>query len=168
VFDWNQIHGDVPLGSGGITIRGDMVESFSAHECEIPLDGQANDTGSVSVRLKWEPQLLLRKKTSTSFMGSTRKATTKLGTTAFNWSQPVTSTSTSTSMQAAPAPVEVAPPAEKKEFVKPVQGKLTVHVLEARGLKGDADKINPVIHLTIGKTDKHKTKKMKKTNSPIW
>ncbi|KAI9469131.1 MAG: hypothetical protein EXX96DRAFT_492606 [Benjaminiella poitrasii] len=88
VFDWNQISGDVPLGSGGITIRGDMVESYSAKEVEIPLDGQAGDTGSVRVRFKWEPQLLLRRKTHTMFMGTTRRMTTKLGTTAFNWSQP--------------------------------------------------------------------------------
>lgn len=168
VFDWNQIAGDVPLGSGGITIRGDMVESFSAHECEIPLDGQAGDTGSVRVRLKWEPQLLLRKKMSTTFMGTARKTTTKLGTTAFNWSQPVKNTSTSTSMQAAaPQPI-VESEAPKKEIVKPVQGKITVHVLEARGLKGDAEKLNPIVYLYIGKDQKHKTKKIKKSTTPTW
>jgi hypothetical protein len=112
VFDWNQLSGDVPLGklhtcfaimmlilfyigSGGITLRGDMVESFSAHDWDIPLDGTADDTGSVRVRFKWEPQLLLRTKTQTTFMGITRRMTTKMGTTAFNWSKPPANTTPS-------------------------------------------------------------------------
>jgi hypothetical protein len=69
-----------------------MVESFSARDWDIPLDGRADDTGSVRVRFKWDPQLLLRRKTHTTFMGTTRRMTTKMGTTAFNWSQPPKST----------------------------------------------------------------------------
>lgn len=160
VFDWNQIAGDVPLGSGGLTIRGDMVESFSAHECDIPLDGQAHDTGSIRVRLRWEPQLLLRKKASTTFMGNTRKITTKLGTTTeFNWSQPVKETV----MQK-----QEMPKIREEAFVRPVAGKLTIQVLEARGLKGEIEKLNPVAYLSLGKDQKHKTKKVKKSNSPVW
>lgn len=72
-----------------------MVESFSAHDWDIPLDGRSEDTGSVRVRFKWEPQLLLRRKTHTSFMGTTRRMTTKMGTSAFNWSKPPTNTMSS-------------------------------------------------------------------------
>ncbi|KAI8389419.1 C2 domain-containing protein [Blakeslea trispora] len=99
VYDWNQIQGDEPLGSGGISIRGDMVESFLAREITIPLSGQSGDTGSVRLRLKWEPQLLLRRKTQKTFMGTTRRVTTQMGSTAFNFAQPPKNTSTSNSLQ---------------------------------------------------------------------
>ncbi|ORX59741.1 hypothetical protein DM01DRAFT_1333202 [Hesseltinella vesiculosa] len=66
VFDWNQIKGDYPIGSGGITLRGDNVESFSTRELEIPLDGVAGVRGSVFVRFLWHPRLLTNKKSSTS------------------------------------------------------------------------------------------------------
>ncbi|OBZ81659.1 hypothetical protein A0J61_10292 [Choanephora cucurbitarum] len=62
-------------GSKGIKIRG-------------------GNTGSVRVRLKWDPQLLLRRKTQKTFMGTTR-----LVTTAFNFAQPPKNTSTSTSLR---------------------------------------------------------------------
>ena len=76
-----------------------MVESFLAREIDIPLGGQAGDTGSVRVRLKWDPQLLLRRKTQKTFMGTTRRVTTQMGTTAFNFAQPPKNTSTSTSLR---------------------------------------------------------------------
>ncbi|KAI9029637.1 C2 domain-containing protein [Phycomyces nitens] len=75
VFDWNQFQGDEPLGSGGVSIRGDSVESFAARNVEIPLDGVAGVTGSVQVRFLWQPQLLIRKKTNTSVLGTTRMYT---------------------------------------------------------------------------------------------
>ncbi|KAI9266580.1 C2 domain-containing protein [Phascolomyces articulosus] len=71
VFDWNQFLGDEPLGSGGISIRGDFVESFVAKQVKIPLDGVAGVTGYVRVRFLWQPQLLIRKKTHTSILGTT-------------------------------------------------------------------------------------------------
>ncbi|KAI9493901.1 C2 domain-containing protein [Zychaea mexicana] len=71
VFDWNQFLGDTPLGSGGISIRGDFVESFVAKQVRIPLDGVAGVSGHVRVRFLWQPQLLIRKKTHTSILGTT-------------------------------------------------------------------------------------------------
>ncbi|KAI8643675.1 C2 domain-containing protein [Parasitella parasitica] len=210
VFDWNQISGDVPLGSGGITIRGDTVESFSARNVDIPLDGQAGDTGSVHVRLKWEPQLLLRRKTHTTFMGTTRRMTTKMGTTAFNWSQPpkITSSSptksnsaqsglsglldsTSLTSLATTAPFNIneagethqqqrneeedaikshsaAAPVDHDFVVKTSQGTVHIQILEARNLKGDSEKINPVAIVHLGSKQLLKTKKLKKTCNPFW
>ncbi|OBZ88292.1 hypothetical protein A0J61_03659 [Choanephora cucurbitarum] len=55
-----------------------------------------SDTGSVRVRLKWDPQLLLQRKTQKTFMGTTRRVTTQMGTTAFNFAQPPKNTLTST------------------------------------------------------------------------
>ncbi|KAI9313877.1 C2 domain-containing protein [Dichotomocladium elegans] len=75
VFDWNKFSGDVPLGSGGISLRGDFVESFVAKNVNIPLDGVAGVDGYVQVRLLWKPQLLIRKKTHTSVLGDQRTYT---------------------------------------------------------------------------------------------
>lgn len=210
MFDWNQISGDVPLGSGGISIRGDTVESFSARVVDIPLDGQASDTGTVRVRLKWEPQLLLRRKTHTTFMGTTRRMTTKMGTTAFNFSQPPKNTTSksnsiqsklsglldstsSTSSTTKPSstihevqeseqepykqqqPIiserSVKQPSQQAEHdfvVKPSEGTVHIQVLEARNLKGDGDKINPVAIVHVGSKQLLKTKKAKKTSNPVW
>ncbi|KAI9309463.1 C2 domain-containing protein [Cunninghamella echinulata] len=66
VLDWNHIKGHTPIGSGGITIRGDNVEGFTTHDMDIPLDGGAGVSGSVRVRFLWHPQLLTNKKTYTS------------------------------------------------------------------------------------------------------
>ncbi|KAI8064721.1 C2 domain-containing protein [Gongronella butleri] len=66
VFDWNHVKGHYPIGSGGITLRGDNVESFSVKDMEIPLDGVSGVSGSVFVRFLWHPRLLANKKTYTS------------------------------------------------------------------------------------------------------
>lgn len=163
-----------------------MVESFLARECDIPLDGVEGVMGStVRVRLKWEPQLLQHRRTHTTFMGTTRKMTTKMGTTAFNWSQPPKNT-----LSAA------KPPAEEKFSAKGIQSKLsditssvrstksqeidrsvtdkpgkgivTVHIIEARGLQGDIDKLHPQVLVHLGRHQGLKTRKLKKTTSPYW
>ncbi|KAI8374245.1 uncharacterized protein BYT42DRAFT_575688 [Radiomyces spectabilis] len=72
VFDWNQFKNHDPIGSGGVTIRGDAVESFGTREVNIPLDGVAGVSGSVRVRFKWQPQLLASKKTQTSVLATKR------------------------------------------------------------------------------------------------
>ncbi|KAI9311202.1 C2 domain-containing protein [Dichotomocladium elegans] len=76
VFDWNKFQNREPIGSGGITLRGDMVESFMAKNVAIPLDGIAGVSGEVIVRLLWQPQLLTRRKTQTAVLTST----TRIGT----------------------------------------------------------------------------------------
>ena len=55
-----------------------MVESFAAKDVKIPLDGVAGVTGSVHVRFLWQPQLLARRKTETSVLGSTTRIGTNL------------------------------------------------------------------------------------------
>lgn len=159
------------IGSGGITIRGDMVESFSTHEWDIPLDGQAGDTGSVRVRFKWEPQLLLRKKMHTSIMGTTRRMTTKLGTTAFNWSQPLKETSTINTTTTNNVQSRMS------HFINPAVApapmkrgtKMSIEIIEAKGLRGgEQDKLNPIAYVYLDKEQILKTKKIKKTAMPQW
>ncbi|KAI8090290.1 C2 domain-containing protein [Gilbertella persicaria] len=72
VFDWNHVKGHQPIGSGGITLRGDGVESFQSRMVDIPLDGVAGVSGTVQVKFTWHPQLLINKKTQTSVLGATR------------------------------------------------------------------------------------------------
>ncbi|KAI7885425.1 C2 domain-containing protein [Mucor mucedo] len=72
VFDWNHVKGDQPIGSGGITLRGDAVESFKPRMVDIPLDGVSGVSGSVQVKFTWHPQLLKTKKTQTSVLATTR------------------------------------------------------------------------------------------------
>lgn len=72
VFDWNHVKGDQPIGSGGITLRGDAVESFKPRMVDIPLDGVSGVSGSVQVKFTWHPQLLKTKKTHTSVLATTR------------------------------------------------------------------------------------------------
>lgn len=62
-------------GSGGITLRGDMVDSYAAKDVNIPLDGVAGVSGSVRVRLLWQPQLLVKRKTQTAILSTTRTYT---------------------------------------------------------------------------------------------
>ncbi|GAA5802769.1 hypothetical protein HPULCUR_008244 [Helicostylum pulchrum] len=157
VFDWNQILGDEPLGSGGMTIRGDMVESFTTRECDIPLDGAEAIMGScVRVRLKWEPQLLMRRKTQTSFLSATRSMTSKMGTTAFDWSQPPKNTLStveaesklkSRSIQSKLSNIIDSTSSTKSLSDAPAsqtcRGLLTMYVVEARDLKGDIDRLHP-------------------------
>ncbi|KAG1642078.1 hypothetical protein G6F44_005191 [Rhizopus delemar] len=145
VFDYNQLSGDIPLGSGGLSLRGDRVESFCAHDWDVPLDGMEGvDQSKVRIRLKWDPQLLTRQKTHTSFMRTaTRRVTTKMGATAFNWSQPLPKAIT-------------------------VPTRMTVNIVEARGLVGDESKMNPMVTLSIDHTTILKSKRVKKTNQPLW
>ncbi|CAO3598044.1 unnamed protein product [Absidia cylindrospora] len=75
VFDWNQFQGDAPLGSGGVSIRNEYVESFVAREVKIPLDGVAGVSGFVRVRFLWQPQLLTTRKTHTSMLTTMRTMT---------------------------------------------------------------------------------------------
>lgn len=157
-----------------------MVESFMAQECDIPLDGVEGVMGStIRVRLKWEPQLLQHRRTHTTFMGTTRKMTTKMGTTAFNWSLPPKDTSTSeennkfsvrniqskvSDMASSVRSTESPPP--KREI--PAKGVLTVRIIEARGLQGQTDKLHPQVSVHLGNQHVLKTRKLKKTASPFW
>lgn len=176
-----------------MTLRGDMVESFTTRECEIPLDGvEAIMGSSVRVRLKWEPQLLVRRKTQTSFMGTTRRMTTKMGTTAFNWSQPPKNTLSveaeqPTDLKSRSIQSKLSSIIDSTTNTKPLStiqqtsstsqqtlssrispGLLTVYVIEARDLKGDIDRLNPQVLVFLGKHNVLKTKKTKKTVNPYW
>lgn len=164
-----------------MTIRGDMVESFTTRECDIPLDGADAIVGScVRVRLKWEPQLLTRRKTQTSFLGVTRSMTSKMGTTAFDWSQPPKNTLStveaesklkSRSIQSKLSSIIDSTSAKSLSTAPSIQscrGLLTVYVVEARDLKGDIDRLNPQVSVYLGKHHVLKTKKAKKTANPYW
>ncbi|KAI9261137.1 hypothetical protein BY458DRAFT_515949 [Sporodiniella umbellata] len=146
VFSWNQFSGDAPIGSGGISLRGDRVESFCARDWNIPLDGiKGVEDSTVRIRLKWDPQLLTRQKTHTTFMKTlTRRVTTSsTGNSAFDWSQPLPKSIT-------------------------VPTRLAIHILEAKGLSGDENKMNPVVYLSIDNHLVLRTKKAKRTGQPEW
>ncbi|ORY88542.1 C2 domain-containing protein [Syncephalastrum racemosum] len=69
VYDWDQIGKDTLLGRAETTFDGNIVESFAAKDVELALEGG----GTLRLRLLWQPQLLLRKRTGTSLLGSTTR-----------------------------------------------------------------------------------------------
>ncbi|KAI8578687.1 hypothetical protein K450DRAFT_246043 [Umbelopsis ramanniana AG] len=64
----------MPLGSTGISLS--RLESFTAQEIDLPLEGVKGVTGSVKIRILWQPQLLARKKQHTSILSSGAKVLT--------------------------------------------------------------------------------------------
>ncbi|KAI8337582.1 C2 domain-containing protein [Chlamydoabsidia padenii] len=109
VFDWNQFQGDTPLGSGGISIRNEYVESFTSRVVKIPLDGVAGVSGYIRVRFLWQPQLLTTRKTHTSMLTTMRtmtyggKSPTSTGSNAFGMKN-------SPSLSNMPSPSQSPPP----------------------------------------------------------
>lgn len=69
IFDWDQFGENELLAEGPIPIAD--LESFAAREINVPLRG-----GNILLRLKWEPQLLARKREGTSLLGSTTRILT--------------------------------------------------------------------------------------------
>lgn len=69
IYDWDQIGANTLLAEGTIPIAD--LESFAAQEIDAPLHG-----GNIKLRLKWEPQLLARKREGTSLFGSTTRIIT--------------------------------------------------------------------------------------------
>lgn len=69
IYDWDQIGSNTLLAEGPIPIAN--LESFAVQEVDVPLRG-----GSIKLRLKWEPQLLARKREGTSLLGSTTRILT--------------------------------------------------------------------------------------------
>ncbi|KAG0171493.1 hypothetical protein DFQ28_001023 [Apophysomyces sp. BC1034] len=187
VLDWNQIQGHEPLGSGGISIRGGSVESFVARDVLIPLDGVSGVSGSVRVRLLWQPQLLVRKKTHTSMLATTTRIFTKTintkQTATFDYSKkPQTGRSTTSllsnnsprteMMHPSRVPSAVAGVTEETEKVggEGMDGTIMVRLIEARGLHG-VDKggtSDPFVRVRIGRQQVYKTKHIKKSLSPVW
>ncbi|KAI7888150.1 C2 domain-containing protein [Mucor mucedo] len=70
IFDWDQFGENELLAEGPIPIAD--LESFAASEVNVPLRGG----GNILLRLKWEPQLLARKREGTSLLGSTTRILT--------------------------------------------------------------------------------------------
>jgi hypothetical protein len=65
IFDWDQVGSNELLAEGSIPIAN--LESFVGNEVNVPLRG-----GNILLRLKWEPQLLARKRQGT-ILGSTTR-----------------------------------------------------------------------------------------------
>jgi hypothetical protein len=63
-----------PLGSTGISLS--RLESFDAQEIDLPLEGIKGVSGTIRVRLLWQPQLLAKKKQQTSILSSGTKVLT--------------------------------------------------------------------------------------------
>lgn len=64
IYDWDQLGSHTLLAEGSIPIAN--LESFAAQTVEVPLRG-----GQLKLNMKWEPQLLARKRAGTSLLGST-------------------------------------------------------------------------------------------------
>ncbi|KAI8992390.1 hypothetical protein BDB01DRAFT_882480 [Pilobolus umbonatus] len=176
VFDWNQLSGDVPLGSGGLSLRNEMIESFVAQDYTIPLGGGDPETGSVNLRLKWEPRLLARQRTSSTFLSGSKRASSKLGMTAFNWGQPLERKESGDSL-ISKITGDSAVASESNDRMStgmsdagvPVnyrKGIVRITIIEARGLQ-DIN-MNPMVLVNLGGKQILKTKKTKKTTTPQW
>lgn len=72
VFDWDQIGKDTLLGTCAITFTAADVETFVATTKELQLD----QGGSITVRLTWRPELVARKRSSTSLFSATTRVFT--------------------------------------------------------------------------------------------
>ncbi|GAA5810280.1 hypothetical protein MFLAVUS_003700 [Mucor flavus] len=66
IYDWDQFGANELLAQGDIPIAD--LESFAAKESNFTLEG-----GNIMLRMKWEPQLLARKREGTSLLGSTTR-----------------------------------------------------------------------------------------------
>ncbi|KAG0166021.1 hypothetical protein DFQ30_007676 [Apophysomyces sp. BC1015] len=184
VFDWNQLSGDVPIGSGGITLRGDMVESFGARDVSIPLDGVAGVSGSVHVRFLWKPQLLVTKRTQTSVLGNDRTYTRMSmssveqapvdNQSTFSAKSNVADNMDSMSLSRHSFDtVSMAPTMEDVAGISGstgIEGVVTIHLLEARGIRGvdRGGTSDPYVRIRVGKDQVYKTKVINKTLTPEW
>ncbi|KAI9309205.1 C2 domain-containing protein [Cunninghamella echinulata] len=79
VYDWDQFGSDTLIGEANIPFSGEQLESFAAKEFEIPL----TESGTIRVRLLWQPQLLARKRTGTSLFSATTRIFTSAPGAAF-------------------------------------------------------------------------------------
>ncbi|RUP50358.1 hypothetical protein BC936DRAFT_139503 [Jimgerdemannia flammicorona] len=79
IFDWNQVQQAKSLGGGIIPLGGDHVQSFVSVEKEFQITGVPGASGTLRLRLLWQPELLARKKTSTVLGGATRVLTSAPG-----------------------------------------------------------------------------------------
>ncbi|OBZ83487.1 Uncharacterized protein PYUK71.03c, partial [Choanephora cucurbitarum] len=66
IYDWDQIGQNELLAQGHIPIAD--LDSFTAQDMDVVLQG-----GYIRLRLKWEPQLLARRREGTSILGSTTR-----------------------------------------------------------------------------------------------
>ncbi|KAI9485787.1 MAG: C2 domain-containing protein [Benjaminiella poitrasii] len=72
IYDWDQIGSNELLAEGPISIA--ELPSFETVTVECPLRG-----GKIQLRMKWEPQLLARKREGTSLLSSTTRMLTGTG-----------------------------------------------------------------------------------------
>lgn len=191
MFDWNHVRGHQPIGSGGITLRGDAVQSFEANTVDIPLDGVAGVSGYVKVKFTWHPQLLAHKKAQTTVMSNTRtylhndlnlEASGPLQRVETNESSHQTVGTLSPSVSAGRQSLEtsslvsyddsvsIAPSSFGVSDATGRAGIVTVTLVEARGLRG-VDKSgtsDPFVRVKVGKHQVYKTKVKPKTLAPEW
>ncbi|KAG2236778.1 hypothetical protein INT48_006962 [Thamnidium elegans] len=197
VFDWNHVKGHEPIGSGGITLRGDAVESFKTRLVDIPLDGVAGVSGSVQVKFKWHPQLLKTKKTQTSVLGTTRTYARddvnleasgplvrdshdmqRLSSESYHRSQISDTIGSRLSMGShisfedniSLAPSSILQDTSVMSDATGKAGFVTITLLEARGLRG-VDKSgtsDPFVRVRVGKQQIYKTAVIPKTLDPEW
>jgi Ca2+-dependent lipid-binding protein len=74
VFDWDQIGKDTLLGTCAINFTSEDVETFVTTTKEYKLD----QGGSITLRLTWRPELVARKRSSTSLFSATTRVFTSV------------------------------------------------------------------------------------------
>ncbi|KAI8391474.1 C2 domain-containing protein [Radiomyces spectabilis] len=191
VFDWNQFQGDESLGSGGISLASEFIESFVARDVQIPLAGPPDVTGTVRVRFLWQPQLLAKRKTHTSVLSSTtRMLTGVMGLTSSHTTSvfdlpPTISPARSISNRAGAnasahsrtpslAVTDTSLRSQEHEITASETGNaggvVKVTLMEARGLRG-VDKSgtsDPYVRVTVDQQPVFKSKVIKKSLTPVW
>ncbi|KAI8367199.1 C2 domain-containing protein [Choanephora cucurbitarum] len=198
VFDWNHVKGHQPIGSGGITLRGDAVESFLSRMVDIPLDGVAGVSGSVQVKFTWHPRLSVNKRTPTSVLGANQTYVhddVNLEVSGPLLENPGWSNSNmerissesgeshdqrsygrqsfeSFQMHDDSASLEASTIADTRTLSDATgrAGIVTITLIEARGLRG-VDKSgtsDPFVRVNVGKEQVFKTKYIPKTLNPEW
>ncbi|KAI9485092.1 C2 domain-containing protein [Zychaea mexicana] len=79
IYDWDQFGKDSIIGQCEVSFTGKELESFAAKDFEVSL----KPSGSLRLRMLWQPQLLARKRTGTSLLGSTTRIFTSAPGAAF-------------------------------------------------------------------------------------
>lgn len=166
-------------GSGGITLRGDMVESFMAKTVSIPLDGVAGVSGDVIVRFLWQPQLLVKRRTQTSVLGTTRIGTNlsmsstssgEVGPSASRSRTSLFSDSGHSRADSDHGSLSTMNDSMELSDASGIPAMISVQLVEARGLRavdrnGTSD---PYVRVRVGKHVVHKSKTITKTLAPTW
>ncbi|KAI9319764.1 C2 domain-containing protein [Dichotomocladium elegans] len=165
MYDWDQIGKDRLLCRCQVAFGSDELESFAARNMTVAMEKEGNAENAkettIKLRLLWQPQLLARKKTSTTLLLSqtTRIFTSAPGALFDVGKTAIKRIGTSGSIEL---------PNASSPHHEPVTFQVTL--VEAKGLKamdrgGTSD---PYVRFSINNMTVYKSKTIKKTVQPEW